>query len=158
MHPSSAHSRRTRWSVGSTWAIASRRNAFGGSEMARNGSETHEKRLYSPLTPATDVGQPFMPWGGVGGGLRWPSVVVSEHAFERAPRRGPFFFNTFESIYYSIYLFFGSRFLFIPKHQFFPTFRGTWYLLYHIVGKTLWYEVLVTTGTSLWCINGRKWF
>ena len=89
MHPSGAHSRRTRCSLGSTRARASRRNAFGGSETARNGSETHEKRLYSPLTPATDVGQPLMPWGGVGGGLRWPSVVVSEQASERAPSNGP---------------------------------------------------------------------
>ena len=57
----------------------------GGSEMARNGCGTHEKRLYNPLTPATDVGQPLMTSGRVEGGLRWPSVVVSEHGSERAP-------------------------------------------------------------------------
>ena len=66
-------------------------------------------------------------------GVRWPSVVVSEHASERAPR-APFF---------------RSRFLFIPKHQCFSIFRGTWYLICHLIGKTLWYEVLVTIGTPL---------
>ena len=138
IRPSGAHPRRARLcSLGSTRARASRRNAFGGSETARNGSKTHEKRLYSHLTPATDVGQPLMPWDGVGGGLRWPSVVVSEQASERAPRA------LFSPPY------FGHRFLFIPKHQYFPMFRGTWYMICHLIGKTLWYEVLVTTGTSL---------
>jgi hypothetical protein len=96
MRPSGAHSRRTRCSLGSTRARASRRNAFGGSETARNGSETHGKRLYSPLTPVTDVGQPLIPWGGVRGGLRWPSVVVSEQASERA-RRALFFIFLFRA-------------------------------------------------------------
>ena len=149
MHPSGAHSRRTRCSLGSTRPRASRRNAFGGSETARNGSETHEKRLYSPLTPATDVGQPLMPWGGVGGGLRWPSVVVSDQASERAPRA------LFSAPY------FGHRFLFIPKHRYFPMFirdTSTWYLICHRIGKTLWYEVLATIGTSSYGINGRKRF
>ena len=66
-------------------------------------------------------------------GVRWPSVVVSEQASERAPR-APFF---------------RSRFLFIPKHQYFPMSRGTWYLICHLIGKHPWYEVLITTGTSL---------
>ena len=104
MHPSGAPLRRTRCSLGSTRPRASRRNAFGGSETARNGSEIHEKRLYRPLTPATDVGQPLMPWGGVGGGLQWPSAVVSEQASERAPRA------PFPPPY------FGHRYLFISKH------------------------------------------
>jgi hypothetical protein len=51
-----------------------------------------------------------------------------------------------------------ERFLFIPKHQCFPIFRGTWYMICHLTGKTPWYEVLVTIGTSLYCINGRKRF
>jgi hypothetical protein len=99
MHPSGAHSRPTRCSLGSTRARASRQNAFWGSETARDGSETHEKRLYNPLTPATDVGQPLKPWGGVGGALRWPSVVVSEQAFERAPSPPPPLFLEPISVY-----------------------------------------------------------
>jgi hypothetical protein len=71
--------------------------------------------------------------------LRWPSVVVSEQASEQAPR-------TLSS---PTPPFFRSRFLFIPKHQCFPMFRGTLYLICHLIGKTLWYEVLVSTGTSL---------
>ena len=149
MHPSGAHSRRTRCSLGSTRPRASHRNAFGGLETARNGSETHEKRLYSPLIPAADVGQPLMGschgvgWGvGCGGRALWSvSRPLSE-------RRGPFFRPPY----------FGHRFLFIPKHQCFPMFRGTWYLICHLIGKTLWYEVLVTTGTSVCCINDRKRF
>jgi hypothetical protein len=110
MHPSGAHSRRTRDSLGSTQAKASRRNAFGRSETARNGSKTHEKRLYSPLTPATDVGQPLMPWDGVGGGLRWPSVVVSEQASERAPRALFLFLGADFCLYQNISIFLFSYF------------------------------------------------
>ena len=74
-------------------------------------------------------------WGvGCGGRALWSvSRPLSE-------RRGPFFF---------FFFFFWSRFLFIPEHWYFPMFRGTWYLAYHFIGKPLWYEVLVTTGTSL---------
>jgi hypothetical protein len=54
--------------------------------------------------------------------------------------------------------FFWSRFLFIPKHRHFPMFRGIWYMICHLIGETLWDEVLVTTGTLLYCINGRKLF
>jgi hypothetical protein len=78
-------------------------------------------------------------WGmGFGGRALWSvSRPLSE-------RRGPF-------------CFFWSRFLFIPKRQCFPVSRGTWYLICHLIGRTLWYEeVLVTTSTSLYCINGRK--
>ena len=73
-------------------------------------------------------------WGvGCGGRALWSvGRPLSE-------RRGPFFSAPY----------FGHRFLFRPKHQYFPMFRGTWYLICHLIGKTLWYEVLVTTGTSL---------
>jgi len=55
---------------------------FAGSKTARHGRGTHEKRLYTPLTPTTAVGQPLMSWGGVGGVLWWPigSCVRVRHA------------------------------------------------------------------------------
>ena len=72
-----------------------------------DGAQTYEKRLYSPVTPATDVEQPLMPWGGVGGGLRWPSVVVSEQASERAPR--DLFFGAVFCLYQNISIFLCSE-------------------------------------------------
>jgi hypothetical protein len=63
-----------------------------GTAIKRNARET----VVSPLIPATDVAQPLMPWDGVGGGLQWPSVVVSEQGSvdvqsERRPQ-GLFYF------------------------------------------------------------------
>ena len=74
-------------------------------------------------------------WGvGCGGRALWS---LNRPLSERAPR------VLFSAPY------FGHRFLFIPKTSRFSYVSGTWNLICQLIGKTLWYEVLFTTGTSL---------
>ena len=152
MHSSGAHSR---CNLGSTQARASRRNTFGAQKRlgmvekhARNGCT-----VPSHKPPTLDnrschrVGLRV----GCGGRALWsvsmPLLSPLSSLSFRSERRGPFFLLSFR-----------SQFLFIPKHQYFPMSRGTYYTVYYLIYKTLWYEILVTMGTSLYCINERKRF